>query len=370
MHINPFQAIFPNLDFITSPDSFFGAVREEYPEYFENGFFSKTSQEAMFLYRIETPQRSFTGLIACADIRDYRDGLIRKHEHTLSAREQQQIQLTLSRKAAIKPVLLAYPRVEAISEWVRLFIHGQSPFMEINFEEDRQRHQIWEVKDGRSIQQIRQLFEKEVPHAYIADGHHRAATTSLLHERVHDSSSAGRYATLLCAFFPSDELEVHDYNRVVEGLNEISLTTFMAKMSQLFEIEIMKKPEKPRCKHEMAMFVNREWFRLQWREHILEHFRNEEVILDTTLLNEKVLQDVFGIEDVRSDLRIEYIEGPRGIRAVAKRTLRSDHCVGFCLYPVSLDDLMKLADAGKALPPKSTWFEPRMRNGVIVQGYQ
>ena len=369
MHIKPFQAVYPNLDYITSADSFFNSARDEYLEYSDSGFFTKTAQEALFIYRIQRPERQFTGLIACADIRDYLDGNIKQHEHTLAAKEQQQMQLMFRRRAAVKPVLLAYPGVDAINRWIESYIIRREPFFEVESEESREHHILWEVRDGAAIREIQVLFEQHVPFSYIADGHHRTSTTSMMYGKALEGKQQGDYHLLLCALFPSSDIDILDFNRVVYGLNGHSKTAFMAHIAQYFEIGFLDRPEKPGQKHEITMFFNREWYRLRWREHILLEYFDEAVVLDAMLLDEKVLGNILGIADVRTDQRILYVEGPRGLDGIQHAVAKGEEGVAFCLFPVQLEEMMKVADAGKVMPPKSTWVEPRMKNGLIVQVY-
>ncbi|MEM9821819.1 MAG: DUF1015 family protein [Bacteroidota bacterium] len=369
MRIKPFQAVYPNFDYITSSDSFFDTVKFQFPEYKQSGFFHKTAQEALYIYQITNQLRTYIGIIACADIRDYTEGKIKKHENTLSSKEQQQMHLMLSREAAVKPVLLTYPPVDAIDSLLKSYIIDKPCFYTVELKKGKERHSFWEIREGTVIQELQKHFSKHVPYTYIADGHHRTSTSALMHERMRNKEVDKEYNLLLSAFFPTPEIEIHDYNRVVEGLNDCTLTTFMAKLSQLFEIEILEKKRKPKEKHEIIMFLNREWFQLKWRKRILKTHEGNGVILDANLLDEKVLRDILGIEDVRTDVRIKYVEGPKGLSELRGKTIKNENRVAFCLYPVQLADLFKIVNEGKTMPPKSTWFEPRMRNGLIVHEY-
>jgi len=370
MRIRPFQGIFPNFDYITSPDSFFETIKYEYPEYYESGFFYKGHSEAMFVYQIISGSRVYSGIVGCADVLDYDNAKIKKHELTIAYKEQKQLQLLLRRKAVVKPLLLGYPDVKEINDWMENYVIEKHPIFVIHFEQEDQVHKIWEIRDGNEINEIQELFKNKVPKAYIADGHHRASATSLLYHRKMQHGDNGRdYSLLFSAFFPASKLEILDYNRIVVALEDVSTTTFMAKISNYFDIEVLDSPQKPKEKHEVTMFINKEWFRLRWKKNVLNKYKKEAVILDSGLLNELVLQEIIGITDVRTDLRLEYVEGPLGVEGVQKATLREPSRVGFCLYPVQFDELMTLCDAGSVLPPKSTWFEPRLKNGVIVQAF-
>jgi uncharacterized protein (DUF1015 family) len=366
MRIIPFRAHYPNLDFITSPDSFFESVRDEYSDHLANGFFHPTAAEGLYLYQIEGRGRRYTGLIAMIDIQDYLDGRIRKHEQTLTEKEQLQIQLLMKRNAIIKPILLGYQRVDAIEEWLEKQCEARPPSMEVVFEKWGETHRIWQMADAASLKYAQELFSRLVSHTYIADGHHRATIAAILHQRMSGQPEGNKYNRLMCALFGSDQLEILDFNRVIDGLRELSPTHFMARLGGLFKVKILKGPAPPRRKHEIILFFNREWYRLRWRRSVLNSYREHEVILDTMLLNEKVLRDVLGITDIRNDARIQYVEGPLRVEGVRQRTLLSEYNIGFCLYPVQWNELTRLVDAGEVLPPKSTWFEPRMKNGLVV----
>ncbi len=368
MHLYPFRAIYPKLEKIASPDSFFGNVKEVYPSYRKEGYFQDCEDENLYIYRIIDPKRNYTGIIACVSIEDYIKGMIKKHEDTLPAKEQQQIELLMARQAVVKPVLLTYPPVEAIQAFSQDLILSKKPFFEIHFDADRQLHQFWNVSDPGQILLLKALFDQYVQSAYIADGHHRTSIMATLYQQGKKNGQGTPYDKMLCAFFAASELEILDYNRVVDGLEDISLTTFMAHLSHVADIEVLQGPARPREKHEMIMFLNQEWFRLRWRRRLMESFQGDEVLLDVQLLNELILEKILGIADVRSDERVKYIDGRQGFKGVQERVGKNYNRLGFFLYPVAMDDFMRIADEGKILPPKSTYFEPRMRNGVLVQG--
>jgi uncharacterized protein (DUF1015 family) len=365
MLIKPFRAVYPNLDFVASADSFVDAVKEQYQEYCNKGFFQKAPQEALYVYQIRTSRRNFTGLIACANIKDFFEGKIKKHENTIAEGEQTQMQLLISRGAAVKPVLQAYRDVPEINQLFDEIIATQEVFFKMFFEKSKEEHLFWQVSDGATIQKIQELFSEKIPFTYIADGHHRTTTTALLYERMREKKKSKAFDYLLTVYFPSSQLEIFAFNRLIEGLGELSMTAFMAKISQVCDIEQLQQPTKPSKKHQMIMYLNREWYRLTWKESVVSTFDTKSVLLDVSLLNEKILKDIFGIVNVRSDERVLYIEGPKGWEGLRSKMARQDS-VAFYLYPVKLEDLMHIADEGKTLPPKSTWFEPRIKNGLVI----
>ena len=367
MKIRPFQAIYPNIDFIASPDSFCMEAKTAFQEFKKNGLFNKTAQDALYVFQIENGPRLHTGLIGLNELADYHDGKIRKHEATLSEKEQSQMQLFLRWQAILKPVLLVYRKVAAISTWLENFTKKNEPFFSVHFEKDGQTHRAWTVTDGRQIAELQQLFEQNVAETYIADGHHRTSTVALLHERLKGKPSEFNFDELFCAWFASDQLDILDYNRVVEGLKDVSPMRFMAQMAQLFDIEFLENPARPRHKHELTMVAGKEWFRLSWRADILKKQPDGGILLDANLLNEYVLERILGIADVRTDTRITYVEGARSLRRFENVAGQNRNSIGFMLFPVALDDLMALSDRGEMLPPKSTYFEPRLRSGLIVK---
>lgn len=361
MHISPFHALLPHMDLIPSPGYFFATVREEFAEYYGNGFFDRQDKNGIYLYQITGQLRDYLGLIACVDVQDYLDGAIKKHEQTIADQEQKQMQLTIKRKAGVKPVLLTYPEVPDITAWMHQAILQQAPTLEINFEEESQLHRLWAISDDTSLHQLKSLFLDKVPVTYIADGHHRIASTALMHQKTDEN----HYGQLFAALFSSAELEILDFNRVLEMSEDISAARFMARLSEVCHIECLNQAIRPDKKHSMVMYLQRDWYRLEWKTEVFSGGTD----LDAALLNEKVLRDILGIFDVRNDTRVHYVEGPKGLDGLRNSVHKYKNAVGFALFPIQLSDLFRLADAGEMLPPKSTWFEPRMKNGMIVQEF-
>ena len=363
MRIYPFEALYPNLQYITSADSFFDSVKEEYLEYAQSGFFNRIDQPAFFIYHITFPEKIYRGFVAHADIEELREQAIKMHENTIAAGEQKQIQLMLRRKANVKPVLLTYNPVATIDALFDDYTVKNAPFLSINFEEENALHQLWAIDDPSLIQHIQQLFRKEVHTAYIADGHHRSKAMATLKEKV-----GNQYGQLLCAFFPSSDIIIHDFNRIIQGIEEYSLTWLMAKFSKLFEMTFVEQPFKPTAKHELLMFINREWYHLRWKEKILAAYDKESILLDAMLLNQHVLKGIFEIEDIRNSSRLHYIEGLKGLKGIQNKALSLQHnCVAFSLYPVLYEELTQLVEGNKVLPPKSTFFTPRLKSGILIQ---
>jgi len=368
MRIYPFKALHPKLDLISSIDSFFGSVKQDYRDYFQSGFFQKQRQEALYIYEIRGESRTYRGLIGCLDITEYTRGHIKKHEQTLAYKMQKQVALALQRRAAVKPVLLTYPRQENIESWVDRYLEkATGPFFTLSFQAEQTVHSFWQINDSRQISEIQGLFDQALEVAYIADGHHRSAAQAFMFERGIERSVNTHINRLLCAFFPPDQLEIHDFNRVVQLGADFSPSLFMARLSRVCHIEILPAARKPRHKHELVMGYGEEWYGLQWKEQVL-NMPGQQILPDTQLLNEWVLEKILGIEDVRTDKRIDYVEGPKGLDSLLKKA-NDDPGLIFVLYPIQAEAFFQLVDLGIMLPPKSTWFEPRMKNGLLVHSF-
>ena len=365
MQLLPFRATFPKLEKIEAPEQFFGNVKQEYHKYFVEGFFNEIPEPSMFVYQITKEGRSFTGVISGVHLEDCLNDRVRKHEETLSEKEEKQLQLLVRRKAAVKPVLLAHQPVEEIKVWLEDYTSANAPLMEFTLRSGKENHIIWQISEASQITSLQRLFSEKVPITYIADGHHRTSTALRLFDETEGAQED--YASLFAAFFPIHDIQILDFNRVIDNLNGLSATKFMALLSKSFEIEPLQEPAKPSRKFELTMYLRGEWYRLTWKERIMLEYASEPVVLDAMMLNHKVMSKLLGIEDVRNDKRVKYIEGPKGIKGLLKQADKVPDGVAFCLYPVQMDEVIEVADIGQVLPPKSTWFEPRMKNGLLVK---
>lgn len=367
MQIKPFSVLSPKLELVSSPDKFCDEAKNMYQEYVEKGLLTEHKQPALYIYRIEAAHRKHTGLVALNPVEDFFAGKIKKHEKTLDEREQHQIRLFLQWGAVLKPVLLTYPPSPSITDWLDGYARKHKPLFSTHFAKGHQTHRVWAVTGADDIQQAQALFAAQVRSVYIADGHHRTSTMVSLHEQSAEQYPQHDFDHLFCAFFAADQLNILDYNRVVDALTNISPASFIARLSGLFNISVLPAPRRPDHKHELVMCLRKEWYSLSWRPEILAEYPTDQVLLDAELLNERVLHNLLGIYDVRTDQRIIYVEGNKGVRGIQKQMTQSRQRVGFMLYPVAFDDMMRLADLGESLPPKSTYFEPRLRSGLLVK---
>lgn len=365
MKIKPLRACYPDFIKVESSDIFCDEAKNQYQQYVADGLYKKVPQAAFFVYQIQSITGEHTGVVALNEVEDFFDGKVKKHEATLSEREKQQMDLFLRWGAILKPVLLTYPSVPSISAWLNGYVQKSKPLFVAKFKQGRVLHRVWAVTDEQAIAELQDLFTQNVKSTYIADGHHRTTTMAMLHE-LRDEYPSFDFDHLFCAFFATDQLDILDYNRAAEIPNNMTATQFMAHISKVFDIEMLASERRPMDKHEIVMCLRKEWYSLHWRPEIVQGMDEQNALLDATLLNELVLGNILGIHDVRSDTRVTYIDGSKGLKGLLKAATARNR-VGFALYPVYFADMMFLADAGEILPPKSTYFEPRLKSGLLVQ---
>lgn len=366
MTIYPFQAMFPRLDLTGNLFTFCERAKDDFPTRRDEGVYQFFEQPAVYVYQIETPARTHTGLVALNDIRDFSAGKVKKHEKTLTAREEQYHELLREWRAMIKPVLLTFAPNPAISEAFQQVTVNARPNLEADFPEDHQVHRIWAVTDPATIAHLQDLFANQLHDTYIADGHHRTTTTANLYEQFGSTSPEGLdFSRLFCAWFDAGQLDILDFNRVVAALDDLSADALLEKIRQSFRVELLPALRKPTHKHEITMWLNGQAWALHWTPDPAD----TSVILDVTVLNEYILTPHVGISDVRTDKRISYVEGSKGTAGIeAAVAANPARLVGFMLYPVAFADMVSIADQGGVMPPKSTYFEPRMKSGLLVQG--
>ncbi len=367
MKIHPFQAIYPNVNLIASPDSFFASVRDDFNQYFQNGFFNQANDLAYYIMEIKSENKTHSGLVVALDVMDYAKGRIMRHEQTIASSEQDMLKLLLQRGAMVKPVLLCHPEIKEIEGEMLRLKKKKKAFLSLSTTQNQHQYRLYKVsqKDG---EELAKLYRTLVPKVYIADGHHRCSTGEKLF-RLQGDKKEKDYSLILAALFSFDQLDILDYNRVVELPYHLKLTKFMAQVSHVGLLKHLDSPMKPARKHDLTMCMQDEWYQLTWKDEVLKKYKKSPAILDAYLLDKEILEKILGIKDIRTDNRVDYIPGDFGPERVEEKARESDHHVGFCIYPVQINELVKVSDAGGTLPPKSTWFEPRMINGLVVKSY-
>ncbi|MGH1336442.1 MAG: DUF1015 family protein [Aureispira sp.] len=371
--ISPFRAALPDLTDIISFDDFFGSAKRKFPLYLSDGIYQQNKAPSLYIYRVKRAHRSHTGILACASVKDYIDGVIKRHENTLAAKEAKMMRLFEERQALIKPILLTYPNVLEIDAVVNRITTSSSPSFIIPFQDEE--HIFWQIDDQRRIEALQALFEDKVDESYICDGHHRAKTSETFYKRYAESQELDKekaqFNHMLVAYFPASEIEIHNYNRVVADLGKLTEKEFLHKLAPYYNITTVERYHNPLRQYDMGMLLGKQWYQLELLpKYYPKKGTPTNETLDVYFLNQFVLQEILGMEDIRTEPDIKYVEGPKGAFGLERRVREGRAKVGFNLYPVALEDLIKISDEQGTLPPKSTWIEPRMRNGFVAHLYE
>lgn len=364
MKVKPFKAAYPKVELITSPKSFFSNIKHQYIEYRDNGFYEQLDKEGYYVYQVKLADSSHIGIITLSDVTGLKKKRILKHEKTLAAKEQNMMHLLLQRKALVKPVLLGFRSNKTINQILQKTV-SKKPLVKIDFKEDSEQHLIWQVSDKKLVDQITEHFKK-IKKSYIGDGHHRSTTVRLLSESKKLGEEARKYDNLLTAYFPFDQLKIWDYNRVMNITGIISIPELIVELSQYFEITKLEKATKPKKKHQLTFYIDGIWYKMNWKEKFLAK-KKDGLLLDSALLNKYIFGKILGVEDVRTDTRIQYYGGTQPLTKIENSANKKDQGLGVCIYPVSVKELTTMADQGQTLPPKSTWFLPRLKSGIVTK---
>lgn len=334
----------------------------------ENKWLVQDETPCLYIYAQTMNGKTQYGLVGCAGVDDYMNGIIKKHELTRADKEEDRMKHVRITNANMEPVFFTYPAVAEIDSIIENIVKNQEP--EYDFTSvDGFGHHFWVIKDKQTLDTLTQLFEK-VPYTYVADGHHRTAAAALVGKEKKNNNPNHKgdeeYNYFLAVHFPSNQLTIIDYNRVVKDLNGLTKDEFLKKLDQVFEIEEKgSQIYKPARLHEFSMYIDNKWYALTARQGT---YNDDDPIgvLDVTILSQLVLDQVLDIKDLRTSKRIDFVGGIRGLNELKKRVDSGEMAVAFALYPVSLDQLINIADTGNIMPPKTTWFEPKLRSGLVV----
>ena len=346
-------------------------ARENLDGMITDGEYIQDGEPCLYIYRQIMNGRSQTGIVFCASIDDYMNNIIKKHEFTRADKEEDRINHIDYCDANTGPIFLTYKEDQIASEIIDAWIQNESKRKPIyNFvSEDGISHIVWIIDNDIIISEIVDLF-KEVDYLYIADGHHRSASAVKvgLKRRAENPNYTGEeeFNYFLAVAFPDNDLMVMDYNRVVKDLNGLTKDELIGKLEDKFTVKESKssEPVKPAKKHTFGMYVENKWYLLEAKDGI---YNAEDPIdsLDVAILQNNVLTPILGIEDVRTSDRIDFIGGIRGLKELERRA-NKDMKIAFSMYPTEVSDIMSVADIGEVMPPKSTWFEPKLRSGLFV----
>lgn len=350
-------------------------------ERIQDGTFVREEKPCYYIYELTMDGRTQTGIAALSAIDDYLGNVCRKHENTVEEKEQDRIRHVDVCSAQTGPIFLAYRAQEGIDALVSE-LKEAAPLYDFTAD-DGIRHRIWRVDAEETVTKLEALF-RQVPYSYIADGHHRAASAvkvGLQRRAAHpDYDGSEEFNYFLSVLFPDRELKIMDYNRVVKDLRGQNPEDFMFSLEENFQVFHLTQPISPKVKGEICMYLSGVWFLLRVRDSVLEARAEDPVqSLDVSLLQDLVLEPLLGIKDPRKDRRIEFVGGIRGLKELEKRvnqytyahamdgTLEEDGpAVAFAMHPTGIDELLNVADHGLLMPPKSTWFEPKLRSGIFL----
>ncbi len=327
-----------------------------------DGVLMTEEKACYYIYELIMHGRSQTGLVCCSSVDDYENDVIKKHEFTRPEKEQDRINHISITGAQTGNVFLAYRNHTSIDELISSWKSNHQPAYDF-IADDAITHRIWVVSDDKVIQEITALFQRDIPCTYIADGHHRAASAAKVRKSLGKAAGpeAGRFLTTL---FPANELKILPYNRVVKDLNGMSVEDFLSALQDDFTVSHYDIPVEPSSLHEFGMYLNGLWYHLTAIDGTYED--DPIGVLDVTILSNNVLEKHLGIKDQRTDKRIDFVGGIRGLAELERRVNSGEMKVAFSFYPVSIEQLFDIADSGNVMPPKSTWFEPKLRDGLLT----
>ncbi|MDZ4821851.1 MAG: DUF1015 domain-containing protein [Flavobacteriales bacterium] len=366
LHHNPYSflhIIHPDLGAkklhkLENNSSRFELVRKKYLEFVAEGILRRDDKPCFYLYRQTKNYHAFTGLIAGVSLGDYLDGKIKVHEQTLSKRETIFTEYLEVTGINAEPVLLTHQHSPALE---KIFSNYLSMPAEYDFTQTtRARHQLWPIENEKDIQAITSLF-RNVSSFYIGDGHHRMASSVRLMKLQQKKSSPINDNVNHCMAFLLDENDVRifEFNRLIKDLNGMSEKQFVERLSENFLVTEQKSEFKPMEKGEFSLYLPKRWFKLSVR-------KQKKNVIDSQLLTDLVLSPILSIHDLRTDKRIRFMEGPKGLTGLKHAVDRGKFAAAFCLAPITMEEMKRVADSGKFMPPKSTWIEPKLRSGMVV----
>ncbi len=367
-----YHVIKPEIDFSGDFDHYAPEIYQKGKENFDSlvkeGIMAQDKSACFYIYQLNMNGHEQTGLVGCCAIDDYFNNTIKKHELTRPDKEEDRKNHVRASKLNYEPVFFSYPQVGDIDDIVN---QEKSKTPTYDFvADDGIKHTLWVVDDAEKLNQISQLFETKVPSIYIADGHHRTAAGALVgrelrEARAGEASDEKRDNYLMAVVFPDNQLKILDYNRVVKDLNGLSEEALMERLSEHFSIEKKDSQYRPETLHTFGMYVNNQWYKLAAKEGTYDD-TDPVGQLDVTILSNNVLEPLFNIVDLRKDKRIDFVGGMRGLGELEKRVDSGEMKIAFAMYPVSMKQLITISDNDLIMPPKVTWFEPKLRSGLFV----
>ncbi len=350
-------------------DKVYKKAAENLNKMISDGIYIQDEKNVFYLYSLTMDGREQTGLVCCCDIDEYLNGTIKKHELTLKAKEKDRMTHVDVCDANTGPIFLMYKSRETISSLISEYKASHEPVYNFT-SDDSITHKVWLIDEDDKISAIQELFAA-VPALYIADGHHRNASAVNVglkrREEAPREDKNAEYNYYLSVLFPDSELKIFDYNRVIKHLNNLSEERFFKYVREHFDISPVPEHSSPRPTkpHTFGMYVNNHWYSLKAKEEIIDD-TDPILCLDVTILHKWLIEPILDIKDVRTDSRIDFVGGIRGLSELERRVDSGEMKVAFVLYPTSVSQVMDIADNNLIMPPKSTWFEPKLRSGIFI----
>jgi uncharacterized protein (DUF1015 family) len=338
----------------------YNKAKENLQQFIKDGILFKEDKPCYYIYQLVMNGRSQTGLVCVSSVDDYNNDVIKKHEFTRPEKEKDRIDHMLTIEAQTGNVFMAYRDVTEVNALINGWKATNKPVYDFTTS-DGIKHTVWVIDRDIVVNSITRLFETNVPYTYIADGHHRAASAAKISAALPGSEKAKFFLTTI---FPASQLAILDYNRVVKDLNDLSAAKFLAMLQDDFYITLSPEPVKPSQLHEFGLYLENQWYILGSRKGT--YTEDPIGVLDVTILSNNILDKILGIKDQRTDKRIDFIGGIRGLGELEKRVNSGEMKAAFSLYPVTIEQLFNIADSGNVMPPKSTWFEPKLRDGLLT----
>ena len=359
LHVTKSEIDLP-ADIDTHSKAVYEKANDNLQQLINNGTLLKENKPCYYIYQLIMNGRSQTGLVCVSSVKDYFDDVIKKHEFTRPEKEKDRIEHMQTIQAQTGNVFLAYRDVAEVNAIINEWKAANIPVYDFKADDGIQ-HTIWIVDNENTVNNITELFKTKVPATYIADGHHRAASAAKMSKALSNSKEAEYFLTTI---FPASELAILDYNRLVKDLDGFSVEKLISSLQDDFFITLSPEPVKPAQLHEFGMYVNKQWYILSSRKGT--YTEDPIGVLDVTILSNNILDKLLDVEDQRTDKRIDFVGGIRGLKELEKRVDSGEMKIAFSLYPVTIEQLFNIADSGNVMPPKSTWFEPKLRDGLLT----
>ena len=362
MIVYPFKAVLPKRKFAAKADQLAGKAKYHFSECLHSGDLKQAAKASIYVYEITTTFGTHLGFVAQTDLQEFVSKNIKPHEKTLKPKEMDAKELLLDRGSIVKPVLVCHLPNESLTALLENHRDNREPALTIQLPDNNGLHRIWPIRDKSTIKQLQHLAGF-VDHAYISDGHHRSKVLQQLSKKSkkHDLD----VERVCSAYFDFNSVQILDYNRMVEIDSSLKLSKFMKRLEKKFTITPQHSALKTNKKHYLSMFLNGQWYELCWKPEILSKYQNLDVILDHHVFDKEVLNKILHIKNVTKDKSITYFSGEKSPLEIEQKLTTKPRTAAFFIYPVEIGQMVQLTEKGKTLPPKSTYFVPRLYNGII-----